>query len=471
MQNLYNEGRVVGLSAYEQYVKHLIELDPTATPATEREWLASSLAEGTSLVLKLPSAGAISVYGGHYRLDVPLPADTNLRAANIIYASFFDGEGQFASGETVFPISVQSYGQLIANNSGTHPSGDVSDPSTISAQFTSTDTSRRYIRLTEYAKIVDGVFLQPGTWTYSSDAGRSDFAPDLSGTPILRLELTDQFGSNTPYIVLTGFTDASVLAGESGLDSSLETLHPHDGDFLGPAVYPWSTKVIFTVSPLTMDRVISDLDLSPETIDIIAPSPYSDIIVPVARTTIGQDSIPTLAVGDENDLYTVSWDPVSDDVSHLTSANTDRSHDNLVWSQLFDALMNNWAIDLLGDALKSAKYDLENGYITFNPSNILTRKRLYVSGSAPDPITFDGWTSTAPASYAAAVSVTVYMDNWDTNGPAVIQAIQALSPQPTIVAGDYIKVTFTNDGNAVMYFHVSDAVPDGSIGIGWVSNS
>ena len=36
---IYNEGRVVGLSAYETYVKNHIAEDPNTPPASEREWL------------------------------------------------------------------------------------------------------------------------------------------------------------------------------------------------------------------------------------------------------------------------------------------------------------------------------------------------------------------------------------------------------------------------------------------------
>ena len=51
--NIYNEGRVVGYSAYEVYVRHCLSEDPTIEPASETEWLASSLAFGASLLLKV----------------------------------------------------------------------------------------------------------------------------------------------------------------------------------------------------------------------------------------------------------------------------------------------------------------------------------------------------------------------------------------------------------------------------------
>jgi uncharacterized short protein YbdD (DUF466 family) len=48
---LYNEGRVVGYSAYEIYMRHALTADPDATPASEAEWLASTLGFGSSMLL------------------------------------------------------------------------------------------------------------------------------------------------------------------------------------------------------------------------------------------------------------------------------------------------------------------------------------------------------------------------------------------------------------------------------------
>ena len=43
-RQIWNEGRVVGYSAYEVYVKHALSVDPDHEPATEKEWLASMMA-------------------------------------------------------------------------------------------------------------------------------------------------------------------------------------------------------------------------------------------------------------------------------------------------------------------------------------------------------------------------------------------------------------------------------------------
>ena len=53
-RQIWNEGRVQGYSAYEIYLKQALSDDPDLQPATEREWLASSIACGSSMVVKIP---------------------------------------------------------------------------------------------------------------------------------------------------------------------------------------------------------------------------------------------------------------------------------------------------------------------------------------------------------------------------------------------------------------------------------
>jgi hypothetical protein len=50
-----------------------------------------------------------------------------------------------------------------------------------------------------------------------------------------------------PTILLTGFTPRDVLTGVAGLDGSMNTDHPENGDFLGASVFPWAAKVIFSL--------------------------------------------------------------------------------------------------------------------------------------------------------------------------------------------------------------------------------
>lgn len=237
-QEIYNEGRVVGLSAYEQYVKQAIELDPNSEPASEREWLASSLAMGSSMLLKITT---FRDSGVHYR-DIPLPPNSRLCAANTIIASFFDGDGNF-SGNSEWADRVTDYGQLISNTSSSSPSGS-NVPIKSLSELPDTTVSK----MLNYIKIADGIVIQPGTWT-NTDADknppRKDLSPNLAEVPIVRLlftgDITTEFN-----VLLTGFTNRVVVQGTSGIDTSTNTASPQDGDFLGPAAFPWSAKITFT---------------------------------------------------------------------------------------------------------------------------------------------------------------------------------------------------------------------------------
>lgn len=237
-QEIYNEGRVVGLSAYEQYVKQAIELDPNSEPASEREWLASSLAMGSSMLLKITT---FRDSGVHYR-DIPLPPNSRLCAANTIIASFFDGDGNF-SGNSEWADRVTDYGQLISNTSSSSPSG-----SNVPIKSLSGLSDTTVSKMLNYIKLADGIVIQPGTWT-NTDADknppRKDLSPNLAEVPIVRLlftgDITTEFN-----VLLTGFTNRVVVQGTSGIDTSTNTASPQDGDFLGPAAFPWSAKITFT---------------------------------------------------------------------------------------------------------------------------------------------------------------------------------------------------------------------------------
>ena len=54
-KSIYNEGRVVGYSAFELYAKQALSIPGVQQVATEREWLASTIANGTSLLFKIPN--------------------------------------------------------------------------------------------------------------------------------------------------------------------------------------------------------------------------------------------------------------------------------------------------------------------------------------------------------------------------------------------------------------------------------
>lgn len=241
-RQIWNEGRVVGKSAYEVYVKQHMSEYPDITPASERQWLASSLAMGASMLLKVPNI-TTGDEDSHSYVDIYFPSNTMLTSANTIMASFFDGSAIF-SGD--WATKIIDYGDLISNTSSSSPSGDISATGTVPLKTLSEWNQSKKDKLKDYMKIVDGIIIQPGTWKDSGTTPAKDFEPNLKSYPRLRLHIKGRITTN-PLILLTGFTLKSVLSGTSILDGSLDTPSPEDGDFLGPAVYPWVSKVIFSV--------------------------------------------------------------------------------------------------------------------------------------------------------------------------------------------------------------------------------
>lgn len=256
-KEIWSEGRIVGESAYEIYVKqHLME-DPDTPPATEREWLASSIAMGSSLIVKLATVGEVGV---HTYVDIMLPFISTLAAANTIVASFFNGEAEYPTGTgSKWATKIISYGSgdIVSNTSSLHPVG-TTDPVTPTNVPSGDPDPSSYLadeltQLRDYMRIVDGVIIQPGTWTESGQKPpEMDFIPNLSSNvadsrPVLRLHIVGRITSGV-QIMLTGFTIRSVLSGISKEDGSTSgTDHPTNGDFLGPEVFPWASKVIFSV--------------------------------------------------------------------------------------------------------------------------------------------------------------------------------------------------------------------------------
>ena len=258
MKTIYNEGRVVGLSAYEIYVKHFLEDYPDDEPATEREWLASNLAMGDSLLLRLsnvkvPENAKVGI------IEIPLPEGSKLCAANTIIANFVFASGAFLTD----PISVTSaygsgsyrwhrnlydVGQIMSNGQNVPAAGYIDSnylisipPKTIKAIG-----EDQNIQLKGYVSIYDGVVIQPGTWSQSeSQPDHMDFSPDLTKPPVIRLMYTRDIYNTA--ILFTGFSHTTVVKGESALDYSMDSSHPEDGDYLGPEAYPWVNRVVFSI--------------------------------------------------------------------------------------------------------------------------------------------------------------------------------------------------------------------------------
>lgn len=252
---LWGEGRVVGYSAYEIYVKQHLALNPTVKPATERQWLASSLASGASVLLKIvaDSTSSAKAVTDNWSVDYKLPENSGvdyslLCAANTIVGSFFVGSGGYADG-SVFAHKVTSYGNLIKNASGA-PATDGTTVDTTKYPLLSTGdfTEAMQKSLKSYMKIVDGIVIQPGTWSNTGTTPTRDETPDLSKSPTIRLHFRGPV-KDTFELLLTGFSIRAVVAGESGVGGSVtdDARFNKDGAFLGPGQFPWANKIVFSI--------------------------------------------------------------------------------------------------------------------------------------------------------------------------------------------------------------------------------
>ncbi len=246
-RELYNEGRVVGYSAYEMYLRHHLGIDPDHSPASEKEWLASMMAMGSSMLLRI---GTDTTEGSHY-IEVEFPKDSRLCAANNILASFFSGEGYVDSdpnGEsTGWATKVTDYGPLIANSSASKCPSEDGTSVPVSVENGELDNTI-VLQIREYMKITDGIVIQPGTWTININKPpyKDLETPTLSEVPKLRISLSDRV-EKPFYILLTGFTNRTVVDGQTGFSTAVNTQSPADGDFLGPWAFPWAAKIFFHV--------------------------------------------------------------------------------------------------------------------------------------------------------------------------------------------------------------------------------
>lgn len=268
-KQLWNEGRVVGYSAYEIYLKYALEHDPKHTPASEKQWLASMMAMGSAMLLEVnpeklyedTETYTDEVKSGVHYCDIQLPPTSKLCAANTIFASLFLGEASTEHESTQdngtlhiehlapWCAKITSYGPLIQNDDIDSPDGETGPytgeiPPT---DVTSIDFSKYSDQIREYVKIIDGIVIQPGTWTDNEhNPPAKDFTPDLSWQPRLRLAFSEEI--KTPfYLLLVGFTNRTVVSGVTGYSTAVNTSSPEDGDFLGPWQFPWANKIIFSV--------------------------------------------------------------------------------------------------------------------------------------------------------------------------------------------------------------------------------
>ena len=249
-QEIYNEGRIVGLSAWEIFAKNAEAngVLPEDIP-TESQCLTAMIGAGASMILRV-SAGTTK--GIH---DYDLPVGSNLSAAGVIIANPFLGECKWDS--ATWATTVKSYSPLILNNTTDYPtSSDV--------PFDENYSGTAYnLMVSEFAKITDGiVFTKTAQWvdakTQSADPPelpKKDINPDFNNSSTtVRLYVSADIDYDVT-ILLTGFQNKRILQGLSSFAASDGSCGSCDidnndwinGGLLGPEVIPWASKIVFSV--------------------------------------------------------------------------------------------------------------------------------------------------------------------------------------------------------------------------------
>lgn len=250
-EQIYNEGRVVGISAYETFVRICLQqgIQEPDIP-DEKRWLTSMIGMGSSLVLQITPD--IVVEDGI--IDIPLPANSSLLAAGTILANPFLGECGWDSSTSddgyYWADKVTSYSPLIENTSSSNPptsNGGVPAGTYNLADYTD--------QLNEFMKIKDGiVFTQDAIWyDTSSQSPYKDINPNFrSSSAIIRLYVTGTI-QHAFYILFTGFHNKGILylsdyaTVENGGSADPTVNNWKDGGMLGPEKYPWASKIVFSV--------------------------------------------------------------------------------------------------------------------------------------------------------------------------------------------------------------------------------
>lgn len=248
-QELYNEGRVVGFSAWEIFARDALDHGiPASEIPDEHEWLTRMMCQGSSIVMKVPRGTTKGVH------DFALPEGSSLTAAGVIIGSPFIGDCEW---EGNFAKKVISYGPLIQNTSTSSPNASGSN---VPAKSDYTDFIPG---ITEFVKINDGiVFTKSAKWLPTpEEVPFKDIDPRFgTSTTVIRLYISENIAAGTDvYILLTGFENKSVLnaisgwakdngSGESiGGSTDVDTNNWKNGGMLGPEIIPWASKIILTV--------------------------------------------------------------------------------------------------------------------------------------------------------------------------------------------------------------------------------
>ena len=340
MRTLYNEGRVVGLDAYQLYLRQMLSRNPDAHVLTESQWLAAALGTNNSMILKV-EAGTTKGYH-----DYMLPEGSDLCSCTSVIGSVFEGSVTCIEG-TPWARRVDDYGRLIANIGPTCPvTPGMPEDVPVKANY-QTPSEEFLLQCREYMKISAGLVLQPGDWidnitqtelTNETDVVVTneddiDILADVSDA-LTRMTLDVNLGArgfvrllfsedieHDFFVFLHGFSYKNILAGMSGFDRLLTTMNPENGDFLGPQSYPWAVHILFIYT----NDMLSTIQYSVQRME----SMYYEIIDDIdyyARTMRQLESQYTQLTGMYNELIRQFGDVV-DTVNGMLSNVTQLQND------------------------------------------------------------------------------------------------------------------------------------------------
>ena len=334
MREIYNQGRVVGYSAYELYVRQHISEDPDSEPLTERQWLSMNLGTGVSAIIKLDNNSIVKTIDGYNIHEINLPQGSLLFAASTVVGSLFIGSAHF-SGNSLFADYVESYGSLIPNTAASHPD-DSALP--LPTKIDSIDAATK-----SYRQIVDGVVFTRTKWEESGkQAPYMDCSPGFNTTdptPVVRILTYGEF-TEPVQILLSGFMLKSGLAGLVDDSGSTNTPDSINSDFLGPAVLPWAAKIVFSI-PSAADAGKTYVSRSTDGY--------------VAHVELGSAHTRSIALQDDAgaELTRTAYDTFDDNSPELGDK-------PLTWNLLMSMLASDKGTDILGNALRQLRSNLPN---------------------------------------------------------------------------------------------------------------
>lgn len=280
MKQIYNEGRVIGLSSWELYLRQMLATNPNAIPLSEREWLSSTISPNMAMVLKVARGTTAGIH------DYLLPSNSDLCACSTLYACIFEGSATMLP-NSYWAKEIDDYGPLISNTNSLHPSTP-GQPGNVPVVPASDPRQEQYDKQnTEYLKITNGLFIQPGTWTsniYDTEwliengvdcilteqgdeilvpmqdhiAG-CNFTPDLSKPGFLRLSISANIEEDV-YVYISGFSYKSIVYGTVSYEHVEEGDHPENGDFLGPCKFPWACKVMMSATSQVAQYIVAEFE-------------------------------------------------------------------------------------------------------------------------------------------------------------------------------------------------------------------